>query len=389
MDYLSEKHRAFMERNKYRKNIGKCVICRGPSEWNEEKGRYERFCSDACKKKYVDIRNKRMLDKYGTTNLAADMDFQKNKLLANRSIALTYEFADGSKYIVLSKVEYDILSELEKMGFTGDDIEAPASFVIEYNLDGKKLHHIPDIYIKSLNLIISAKDGLDNPNTHPSFQKDRKKNIVIFKSILDNYKYNYIQVEGAESKVTSEVINVAKKIISKNQRFVIPPRIDFVMYQEMEQEYTSGLINKVHHAIIELSEGFYKCTYFSSDIASGNVIVPLEEDGINYFTSFPIDDLLDRNSQLYIVNLSKYNISASAILESSSSNLLTLARCINMPMTDELTIDMIMDYITENCLVTEFEDFLDSMHTVEEVIENEHITGNRQEPNDAIQARKY
>ena len=72
---MTEKQKAFLERNKYRKNIGKCVICKKPTSWNEEKGRYNRFCSDECVKKYVEIRNKRMLDKYGTTNLAKKAEY--------------------------------------------------------------------------------------------------------------------------------------------------------------------------------------------------------------------------------------------------------------------------------------------------------------------------
>ena len=106
---MTEKQKAFLERNKYRKNIGKCVICKKPTSWNEEKGRYNRFCSDECVKKYVEIRNKRMLDKYGTTNLASIPEFQKDKLMANRSIAKTYTFKDGGQKIVLSNIEYGIL----------------------------------------------------------------------------------------------------------------------------------------------------------------------------------------------------------------------------------------------------------------------------------------
>ena len=371
MEYLSEKHKAFMERNKYRKNIGHCTICKGASNWNEAKGRYDRFCSDACKKKYVEVRNKRMLDKYGTTNLAADMDFQKNKLLANRSIALTYNFKDGGSKIVLSKVEYDILGQLENMGYTSDDIDAPADFVITYELDGKKLHHIPDIYIKSLNLIISAKDGLDNPNTHPSFMKDRKKNIVIFKSILDNYKYNYIQIEGKESEVTRDVVDVARKVINKGQRFIIPPRVDFVMYRELESDYKSGLINKIHHAIMEFQDGFYKCTYFATDMASGNIIIPQEDEDVRYFVSLPIDSLVARNDELYVVNLSKFDISASEILDSNMSNLLTLARSIGMNFCDEMSIDDIVSYIQDNCIVMEFFEYRDIMSNVEEEIIHE------------------
>ena len=230
---MTEKQKAFLERNKYRKNIGKCVICKKPTSWNEEKGRYNRFCSDECVKKYVEIRNKRMLDKYGTTNLAAIPEFQKDKLMANRSIAKTYTFKDGGQKIVLSNIEYGILEYLDNKGYTSEQIEAPASVIIPYKFEGKNLNHIPDIFVKPLNLIISGKDGLDNPNMSPHFIKDRKKNIAIFKEILDNWNFNYVQVEGEkEVKALDSTFMTIEKLIKKG-RVVIPPRIDFaLLYSE-------------------------------------------------------------------------------------------------------------------------------------------------------------
>jgi hypothetical protein len=230
---MTDKQKAFLERNKYRKNIGNCVICKKPTTWNEEKGRYDRFCSDACVKKYVEIRNKRVLDKYGTTNLASIPDFQKDKLMANRGIAKTYTFKDGGRKIVLSNIEYKILEYLDSAGYTSEDIEAPASIVIPYRFEGKNLNHIPDIFVRPLNLIISGKDGLDNPNMSPHFLKDRKKNIAIFKEILDNYNLNYVQVEGEkEVKALESTMLTIQKLMKKNGRVVIPPRIDFALYSE-------------------------------------------------------------------------------------------------------------------------------------------------------------
>ena len=230
---MTEKQKAFHERNKYRKNIGNCVICKKPTTWNEEKGRYDRFCSDACVKKYVEIRNKRVLDKYGTTNLASIPEFQKDKLMANRGIAKTYTFKDGGRKIVLSNIEYQILEYLDSAGYTSEDIEAPASVVIPYRFEGKNLNHIPDIFVRPLNLIISGKDGLDNPNMSPHFLKDRKKNIAIFKEILDNYNFNYVQVEGErEVKALESTMITIQKLMKKNGRVVIPPRIDFALYSE-------------------------------------------------------------------------------------------------------------------------------------------------------------
>lgn len=389
---MTEKQIEFHNRNKYRKRIGRCVICSGESHWNEEKGRYDRFCSDACKAKYVEVRNKRMLDKYGTTNLAGDMDFQKNKLLANRSIAKVYEFQDGQRRIVLSNIEYGILSELEKMGYASDDIDAPASFVINYEFEGQKKQHIPDIFIKSLNLIISAKDGLDNPNTHPSFQKDRKKNICIYKSILDNYKYNYIQIEGEkEVKATKSIMETAEKVIRKNTRLIIPPRIDFVLYREgkdyaqalenlMERKYpdivnADRCINKIHHALLELRpSGEYVGLYFSYDIVGEKIFIPYSEDDIDCLLSTEVSKVEDRNNVLVLIELSHRNITATDLFAcGEKSNLLKLFKLCGLEYETGKTIDQLLEELFENNPCEEYQEFKDKIANIDEgVFEIEH-----------------
>lgn len=373
---MTEKQIEFHNRNKYRKRIGRCVICSGESKWNEEKGRYDRFCSDACKSKYVEIRNKRMLDKYGTTNLAGDMDFQKNKLLANRSIAKVYEFGDGQRRIVLSNIEYGILSELDKMGYSSEDIEAPASFVINYEFEGQRKQHIPDIFIKSLNLIISAKDGLDNPNTHPSFQKDRKKNISIYKSILDNYKYNYIQIEGEkEVQATKSIIQTAEKIIGRNTRLIIPPRIDFVLYRE--DISINKEPSKIHHAILELSHaGEYLGIYFSHDIVCGKVFIPNKEDDIKYLLCTDMSKIEDRNNFLVLIELSHRNITANDLFScDEKSNILKLIKLCGIEYQTGKTIDQILEELFENNPCEEYRDYKEKISNLDEgVFEIEHNT---------------
>ena len=275
---MTEKQKAFHERNKYRKNIGNCVICKKPTSWNEEKGRYDRFCSDACVKKYVEIRNKRVLDKYGTTNLASIPEFQKDKLMANRGIAKTYTFKDGGRKIVLSNIEYQILEYLDGAGYTSEDIEAPASVVIPYRFEGKNLNHIPDIFVRPLNLIISGKDGLDNPNMSPHFLKDRKKNIAIFKEILDNYNFNYVQVEGEkEVKALESTMITIQKLMKKNGRVVIPPRIDFALYSE---GFFSG--PKVDHKLRNVN---FPCFVLENNNGAYSAYIARDYDGIVYYVT--------------------------------------------------------------------------------------------------------
>lgn len=339
---MTEKQKAFHERNKYRTNIGHCVICKGPTPWNEEKGRYERFCSEECKKKYVEIRNQRMLDKYGTTNLAADIDFQKNKLLANRSIARVYTFKDGSERIVLSKVEYGILEQLELAGFTSDDIDAPAKFVIVYEFEGQKKQHIPDIYVKSLNLIISGKDGMDNPNMHPSFQKDRKKNIAIYKSILDNYNYNYVQIEGEkEVKAMKSTIMTIRKLSGSKSRLIIPPRIDFILYNEsltVPEENTKDRINYVIMQVEESSE-FYSNLYVAHDLVDNFYLTYSSEYSNEAMLAVPRSNIINEpNSKFYVLYVSTANIHTYDLLSAPEDTmLLKLFSVLGINYTDELT----------------------------------------------------
>lgn len=317
---MTEKQKQFHERNKYRTRIGKCTICGKDAPWNEEKGRYDRFCSAKCVQEYVAIRNKRMLDKYGTTNLAADPNFQKEKLMPNRSIAKVYEFKDGSTRTVLSMVEYSILEELEKLGYDSMDIDAPAKMLINYDLGGKTMIHIPDIYIKSLNLIISAKDGMANPNMHPNFQKDRKKNICIFKSILDNYTYNYIQVEGVEEvKALKNTLETVSKLITRNNRVVIPPRIDFILYHENVGRL--GQVGTFKYALVGFeADDSYINTYLTYDFMSDNALIYREENDVSYMIPVKIDVLRERCPLLVVVDVSRLMLSIHKLRRSEESS---------------------------------------------------------------------
>ena len=69
------------------KDHGTCVNpkCHNETQWNEDVGRYDRYCSQKCTDEYIRVRNERMIKKYGTTNLLNDEEQQK-KMLSNRKI---------------------------------------------------------------------------------------------------------------------------------------------------------------------------------------------------------------------------------------------------------------------------------------------------------------
>ena len=82
-DMLSKDYTASRSLFNYlnKKEYGSCVICKKPTEWNEDTWKYKRFCSDKCKKEYVKIAKGRMINKYGKEHLLNDSDQQKKMLI--------------------------------------------------------------------------------------------------------------------------------------------------------------------------------------------------------------------------------------------------------------------------------------------------------------------
>ena len=69
---------------------GNCVMCKQPTSWNSNTGKYNRFCGNPkCKDEYVKIMKSRMVAKYGKTHLLNDPNKQR-EMLANRSISGVY-----------------------------------------------------------------------------------------------------------------------------------------------------------------------------------------------------------------------------------------------------------------------------------------------------------
>jgi beta-hydroxyacyl-ACP dehydratase FabZ len=145
------------------------------------------------------------------------------QMQAGRSIAKEYIWTDGTTMTVLGNIELKTLAALEEYGIKPEDVSAPAHFIIKYKIPGENENrtHYPDIFIKSLNLIISCKDGLENPNKSPHFKKDRLKNLCEYMSILNTTTYNYVQIEGHEGvKDIPDILDTVSKM-SNNSRIPI------------------------------------------------------------------------------------------------------------------------------------------------------------------------
>lgn len=348
---FTEKQKAYHERNKRSNRIGKCRICGGDTEWNEEKGKYDAFCSDACKKKHSEITAARIEDIYGIKNLANDPVYQRDVMLAGRKIARDYTFADGDVKIVLSKVEYDILEQLEKLGFASSDIDAPCKTIIRYKMDGKILNHIPDIYIKSLNLIISAKDSSLAPNKHPNFKKDRLKNLTIYKEILDNTKFNYAQIEGInEAKATKMIIDACKYTLGNKGRFIMPPRVDFVMYNESDTTIPSQEVGRVEYIILlKTQDGEPICFAFVDDIHSKKAwLKSTMPNGVSYKLYFNVYDLMKGNRcEMFMTS----TLNSSDILAESDSSIHAIVRSLGCDFNSDMySIEDILCWIRTNLI---------------------------------------
>ena len=176
VDHIDEKHEDLIP-NGYsasrlvfnminKKDHGTCTICGKESPWNEDKGRYDRICSNPdCKKKYIKMTEERLMKARGVTkqDLLNDPDFQE-KMLENRGISGKYKFQDGTYKTYTGTYEKKFLEFLDVFLHVNPvDIYSPGP-VIEYEYEGKKHKWITDFYYEPYNLVFDIKDGGENPN---------------------------------------------------------------------------------------------------------------------------------------------------------------------------------------------------------------------------------
>lgn len=171
---------------------GACVVCKKPTDWNEETGKYNRFCNNPkCKEMYRDQFKKRMIDKYGRVHLLNDPD-QQRKMLQNRKISGYVEFKDGKRSYVGS-YEKDFLEFCrDKIGLQAKDIESPSPHTYTYKFDGKDHFYIPDFFIPNLNLEVEIKT---HKTTHPKFVAvDFKKEAAKTEMMKGLKDINYVVI---------------------------------------------------------------------------------------------------------------------------------------------------------------------------------------------------
>jgi len=172
---------------------GKCTECGGPTRWDENKGRYDRQCSNPkCKESYLKRFEENMVKKTGHKRISETEEGQK-KMLANRKISGYYTFRDGTKKSYCGSYERKALEFMDKiLEINSYDIMCPGP-ILKYKLDDKTHMYITDFYYIPYNLIIEVKDGGDNPNTR-NMPEYRAKQIAKEKYIIENTNYNYIRL---------------------------------------------------------------------------------------------------------------------------------------------------------------------------------------------------
>lgn len=253
---------------------GNCVMCKQPTTFNEKTKKYNRFCNDpACKMKYKEIVDKRMIGVYGKVNLLNDPNHQR-KMLMNRSISGLYNFKGVDKPYVGS-YELDFLKTMD-LFFDWDpsDIVSPSPHTYYYVYESEKHFYIPDFYIMSLGLEIEVKDGGDNPNMHHKIQDVDKEKEKLKDKVMHTQKINhYIKITNKNYYNLFEFFRISKEYVEKYGDYEKIPKIildEDIKSKTINSSSKSKMSKEVNKAVNE--------SYVSDvDILKLNGYEPVEE----------------------------------------------------------------------------------------------------------------
>ena len=206
-----------------KKEKGTCVMCGKESPWNEEKGRYDRFCSPECVKAYTKLADRRLKDVTGKTKqeLLKDPEYQNKVMLSHRSISGEYTFQDGSKKKYVGTYEKNFLRFMDVfLNIKSEDIETPGP-IIDYEYKGKKHKWITDAYYAPYNLVFDIKDGGDNPNNR-EMPEYRAKQDAKEDAIKKLNKYNYIRLTDNKFEQLIQLMMELKELYVDNNSIYDP-----------------------------------------------------------------------------------------------------------------------------------------------------------------------
>ena len=171
-----------------------CRVCKQPTEWDENKGRYNFLCNNPlCKEKYVAQMKANMGEKYGAYRPTATAEGLE-KMLAARKISGKYKWSDGTVFDYTGSYELETLKFMDKgLELKSEDLMVPGP-VLEYDFEGEKHLYITDIYYRPYNLIIEVKDGGSSVNKNKQYGLTRAKQIAKEKYVITKTNYNYIRL---------------------------------------------------------------------------------------------------------------------------------------------------------------------------------------------------
>lgn len=233
------------------KTEGRCIQCHKPTDWNEETGKYNRYCNNPkCKEEYCKMAKQRMVDKYGKTHLLNDPNKQR-EMLSHRKISGLYTFQDGGKVEYVGSYEKDFLATCDYvLGLKSSDIIAPSPHNYIYMYEGKPHVYIPDFYIPNFNLEIEVKDGGDNPNKHHKIQEVDKvkeklkddimianKSVLYFKVVNKTYTDFFDFIYKCKFAIDDDAKERMQKMMSPATESVY----DIEDYEAIESMISSGI----------------------------------------------------------------------------------------------------------------------------------------------------
>ena len=200
---------------------GKCTECGGPTEWDENKGRYNRQCNNkACHDSYIKKFEANMMKTRGVTRISATASGQL-KMLSNRKISGKYKFSNGEEKTYTGSYELKALEFMDKvMHIDPNDLMCPGP-ILEYSLDNNTHIYITDFYYQPYNLIIEVKDGGDNPNKR-NMPEYRAKQIAKEQFIIKHTNYNYLRLTNNDfSQLLAVFANLKMQMVENTGERVI------------------------------------------------------------------------------------------------------------------------------------------------------------------------
>jgi hypothetical protein len=240
---------------------GNCVMCKQPTSWNSNTGKYNRFCGNPkCKDEYVKIMKGRMVAKYGKTHLLNDPNKQR-EMLANRSISGVYKWSDGKhESTYTGSYELDFLKTLDGFfNWDPEDISMPSPHTYTYKYEGEDKFYIPDVFIHSLDLEIEIKDGGDNPNNHYKIQAvDKHKEALKDEVMCSQKAFHYIKITNKNYENFFQFLKEIKKEFEKHNDESKIPRIFKI------EDIKGTNVKPIQESLEDVSKGIEKFENFSN-----------------------------------------------------------------------------------------------------------------------------